>query len=126
MAKSRTMAQLESQKARAKARADAAHREQRKLDAQMRAVAREATEKRRLRWAKIAEQVGLFQLDDITLREVLTVAYAMVQRHGGRMPRTTDAHDPVMAELEGVEVLVLVREDGAPPEAEVCHARSVE
>ena len=120
MAKSRTMEQLEAQKARAKARGDAAKREQRTLEAQMRAVERKTTEKRRLRWATIAEQIGLFQLDDTTLQEVLTVALAMVNRHGGRMPRTTGDNATGIAELGGIEVLVLER-DCAPDGMEDDH-----
>jgi len=118
-------AKLEAQKAKARTRLDSAKRQQKIIDAQLRAVEQAAAQKRRLRWASIAEQVGLFQLDDTTLQEVLTVALALVNRHGGRMPRAIDDHGTGIAELHGVPLLVFER-NGTDTQAAICHAGSVE
>jgi hypothetical protein len=130
MPKHLTIEQLQEQKARAHTRAEAAKRQQRRIDAQMRAMQRETDQKRRMRWASIAEQVGLFQLEDVTLQEVLTVALAMVKRHGGRLPSTTDDHGTGLAELRGVTMLVLEcargGDNGTPPEPGDRLAGSVE
>jgi hypothetical protein len=58
-----------------------------KLAARQRAAAKQARVKRRLRWARMLEQLGLLNLDDAALQEVLTVAYHLVQ--GGHAHRAT-------------------------------------
>jgi hypothetical protein len=77
-----------------------------KITARQRAAAKHARAKRQLRWARILDHLGLLQLDDAALQEVLTVAYHLVQE--GRVHRATSPAAAVQAQaLLDAEVLVL-------------------
>jgi hypothetical protein len=58
------------------------------IQAKQRKVAQAQTHTRRLKWGGMLDTLGLLQLDDTTLHEVLTVARTIVERHGARMPWT--------------------------------------
>jgi hypothetical protein len=114
--------ELNSQEAKAKERAQSAQRKLKRVQAQKRKAAQKATEERRLRWAAIAERVGLFELDDDTLQEVLTIACAILQKQGDYLP----FNDTGIEELNGVDMLILTDEDGTPLREKTRHAASVE
>jgi hypothetical protein len=63
-----------------------------KIEARQRAAAKQARAKRRLRWARLLDHLGLLQLDDAALQEVLTVAYHLAQEgriHYAAAPEAT-------------------------------------
>jgi hypothetical protein len=72
------MAQLEAQEAKARARADAANRQVRMVQAQRRKVEEEVAHQRRLEGGTLLEELGLLRLDDDTLSEVLRMAVRLV------------------------------------------------
>jgi hypothetical protein len=77
-----------------------------RIAARQRAAAAKARAKRRLRWARILDHLGLLKLDDAALQEVLTVAYHLVQE--GRVHRAASPAAAVQEQrLLDTELLVL-------------------
>jgi hypothetical protein len=115
-------ADLEAQEAKAKERAQAANRQLKRVQAQKRKAAQHATAERRRHWAAMAERVGLFDLPDDTLHAVLSLAYAILQKHHGHAP----INGVGITEFYGVDLPILTEETDPSLGAKSPHAVSVE
>ena len=102
-------ARLDAQAANVQAALEAGQQRLALMQAQWRKLAWQQRHDRRRRWGALLDELGLLALDEAVRREVVSVAYTMVQRHGGRMPRTTD---PEWAEWTAAESLCIPAEDG--------------
>ena len=119
---------LAKAEAKAKAQRDAGQRKLQIIRAAQRKAAKAAHHQRRLRWGTMLDHVGLLALEDETLKEVLRVAYRLVQdgRVSWRDPEfQTDAEVPAAIErlMANNVMLVLMREPDANGQG--THAGSV-
>jgi len=80
-------AALLAQKEAMKKQEDARKKRLAVIDAKLREVERKEATKRQLKWGRILDRLGILQLDDALVKEVLSWAYAHVRDHAGLAER---------------------------------------